>query len=132
MRIALSFFVLSSSIFGEMVSADAVAASIQMRDVAISVPIADKDGKMWSMAGHICQPVGVDHPRLIVINHGSPPNPSGRQCGPKVVTAKSRYGLPKQALDVLTGGGRDWRELVSLKFPANTENYRVFFTLLRP
>lgn len=54
------------------------AKSIQMRDIAVSVPIADSTGQTRSMQGHVCVPMGIDHPRLAIINHGSPPKPSDR------------------------------------------------------
>ena len=54
------------------------ANATELRDVAVSIPIADLSGAAWVMRGHICRPIGVDHPRLAVINHGSPPRPSDR------------------------------------------------------
>ena len=78
MRTTFPWFLSACLLLNTVVRSETVAATIEMRDIAISIPIADKGGKSWAMTGHICQPVGVDHPRLVVINHGSPPNPSDR------------------------------------------------------
>ena len=49
-----------------------------VRDVALKIPITDSTGHSWTMQGHICLPEGVHKPRLVVINHGSPPSAAER------------------------------------------------------
>jgi hypothetical protein len=47
-------------------------------DQQMQIPIADEAGHQRMMRGHICRPEGIAKPRLVVINHGSPPNPRER------------------------------------------------------
>jgi pimeloyl-ACP methyl ester carboxylesterase len=47
-------------------------------DQPIQIPIADLDGQQWTMQGRICRPQGVANPRLVVVNHGSPPRAADR------------------------------------------------------
>lgn len=65
------------------VSASAGAATIDFEstdanDLALKIPITDTSGQSWVMQGHICVPEGVHNPRLVVINHGSPPSAAER------------------------------------------------------
>lgn len=54
------------------------ALGIDARDIALAIPIADTSGRDWTMRGHICLPEGVKKPRLVIINHGSPPSAAQR------------------------------------------------------
>lgn len=45
---------------------------------SIQIPISDDTGHPWLMQGRICRPEGVGRPRLVVINHGSPPSAADR------------------------------------------------------
>jgi dienelactone hydrolase len=75
------------------------AATIQMRDIAVAIPISDPSGQAWSMRGHVCAPVDTARPRLAVINHGSPPNPSDRpgmkpeSCASEVAVWFAQHGF---------------------------------------
>ena len=76
--VGLSLFLLMPS--GSFVR-EAAAQEIQAHqdlDQPIQFPIADAKGRAWMMRGHICRPEGVSNPRLVVINHGSPPRSSDR------------------------------------------------------
>jgi len=44
----------------------------------IQIPIDDPSGHAWSMQARLCRPEGVDTPRLVVINHGSPARATDR------------------------------------------------------
>jgi dienelactone hydrolase len=50
----------------------------QVVEQPIQVPIDDPQGHRWVMQGHICRPDGINNPRLVVINHGSPARASDR------------------------------------------------------
>ncbi len=45
---------------------------------ALHIPIRDDTGQAWTMQGRLCRPEGVTRPRLVVINHGSPPDAADR------------------------------------------------------
>ncbi|WP_430387283.1 hypothetical protein [Dyella sp. 20L07] len=59
-------------------SITAHASSTRVIEQAVQVPIDDPSGQHWMMQGRICRPAGVDKPKLVIINHGSPPNASDR------------------------------------------------------
>lgn len=48
------------------------------RDKPLQIPINDEAGQAWKMQGHICRPDGIARPRLVIINHGSPPKADDR------------------------------------------------------
>ena len=54
------------------------AREIRTMDDPIQVPIDDGTGQTRQMQGHICRPVGIDKPQLVIMNHGSPPNGNDR------------------------------------------------------
>jgi dienelactone hydrolase len=58
--------------------AKAYARDIRTMDDPIQVPIDDGTGHQRKMQGHICRPIGIDKPQLVILNHGSPPNASDR------------------------------------------------------
>src|SRR5471030_1812059 len=49
-----------------------------VRDEPLQIPITDPNGHSWMMSGHICFPDSPPRPRLVVINHGSPPSAAAR------------------------------------------------------
>ncbi|WP_232823512.1 S9 family peptidase [Dyella sp. C9] len=55
-----------------------VACAADASGESIQVPIDDASGHHWLMQGRLCRPSGVDKARLVVINHGSPPNAADR------------------------------------------------------
>lgn len=68
----LGLFGLVTAVFiGATHGTDAIEHKLQ-------IPIDDASGHHWAMQGRLCMPSGVDKPRLVVINHGSPPNASDR------------------------------------------------------
>jgi dienelactone hydrolase len=42
------------------------------------VPYTDQYDDVGMLRGHICRPSGVDKPRLVILNHGSPPSEADR------------------------------------------------------
>ena len=75
---------------------EAAAQEIQAHrdlDQPIQFPMADAKGRAWMMRGHICRPEGVSNPRLVVINHGSPPRSSDRP-GPGLRRSVTPVSLP--------------------------------------
>src|SRR5581483_2727861 len=48
------------------------------RDQLILVPVTGADGRLAQMQTHLCRPDGDAPARLVVINHGSPPDPAVR------------------------------------------------------
>ncbi|WP_243050479.1 hypothetical protein [Dyella sp. RRB7] len=65
---------------GVLVSAsyDARGATPHVVEQRLQVPIDDASGQHWQMQGRICRPADVDAPKLVIINHGSPPKASDR------------------------------------------------------
>ncbi len=62
---------------------------LSARDQIVAVPVTDAAGQTIQMQARVCRPTGDGPARLVVINHGSPPNASARprmtvgSCGQK-------------------------------------------------
>jgi dienelactone hydrolase len=54
------------------------SASSEPRDKLIAVPVTDAGGRITQMQTRICRPAADAPARLVVINHGSPPNAADR------------------------------------------------------
>jgi dienelactone hydrolase len=78
LRVLFLLSLVSISIFPRDGATYGLFNSHQDAGVPIQVPIVDDQGHQWLMKGHICRPEGVSRPRLVVINHGSPPRSSDR------------------------------------------------------
>jgi len=59
------------------------------RDEPLQIPITDLTGHAWTLQGHICFPESPTRPRLVVINHGSPPSAADRP-GMKLAGCRSQ------------------------------------------
>ena len=54
------------------------APDLMARDQLVAIPVTDGSGQTSQMQARVCRPAGDAPARLVVINHGSPPNPSER------------------------------------------------------
>ena len=50
-----------------------------LREQSIAIPVTDASGHTTALRGRVCRPAGDAPARLVVINHGTPPNPSDRR-----------------------------------------------------
>lgn len=80
-----------------LASGSAVASHDTMaNDEIVSIPAAGQEGLL--MRGHLCRPLGVGRPKLVIINHGSPGNDREREtltlgsCGSEAVAWFLRRG----------------------------------------
>lgn len=74
LRVALALALgvwLAQSALGE-------AATDESRDRLLAVPVTDAAGHVTRMQTRVCRPAGDAPARLVVINHGSPPNSADR------------------------------------------------------
>lgn len=80
MKTALSVAstVLMAVVLSQVFATSALGRDINTRDELIQVPIDDGTGQQRMMQGHICRPVAIEKPQLVIINHGSPPNSDDR------------------------------------------------------
>lgn len=76
----LRLFLLALLLLDATVSTAAVrfAAEPDIRDAPLHIPIADPAGGNAQLQGHLCFPASPAQPRVVVINHGSPPSDADR------------------------------------------------------
>ena len=59
-------------------AATALDPNSPSRDDLVTIPVTDAAGQVTPMQTRICRPAGTAPARLVVINHGSPPNAAAR------------------------------------------------------
>ncbi len=71
MRLVLVVLFLAA--LGMLVTVEAISS-----DQLYSVPVVDAHGRTLQLRARVCRPAGEAPARLVLINHGSPPNPADR------------------------------------------------------
>lgn len=55
-----------------------ISGSLQSRDQIRFIPLTDDQGRTYRLQARVCRPAGEAPARVVVINHGSPPNAAAR------------------------------------------------------